>query len=310
MTQLLNWYFFFISILYLSLRQFRNLLVKESLDNRFLFLVFNQSRILCLVLWFIGFISFVLSLERKHVKYQLKQFLAVHLILVLSTFPIMLMISLIYKGQIWFVMPHLLIIFNDACAYLFGITLGKTPLIKLSPNKTWEGFLGGIVGTTITAAFCARYFTQYQWFTCPQHHLTFKMFAFDNDCVTDPIFTQEYPLNLNFLAAPLGLLGVEPPALTFTEFHIHVIVLALFASLIGPFGGFFASGLKRALKIKDFANWIPGHGGFTDRCDCSILMNIFVYVYIFQVVYKTTPQQLGIMNLIGGLGMVEQVQIY
>jgi len=69
MTQLLNWYFFFISILYLSLRQFRNLLVKESLDNRFLFLVFNQSRILCLVLWFIGFISFVLSLERKHVKY-------------------------------------------------------------------------------------------------------------------------------------------------------------------------------------------------------------------------------------------------
>jgi phosphatidate cytidylyltransferase len=46
----------------------------------------------------------------------------------------------------------------------------------------------------------------------------------------------------------------------------------LFASFIAPFGGFFASGFKRALKIKDFADIIPGHGGITDRMDCQILM--------------------------------------
>jgi len=34
-------------------------------------------------------------------------------------------------------------------------------------------------------------------------------------------------------------------------------MLSLFASLIGPFGGFFASGFKRALKVKDFASLIP-----------------------------------------------------
>jgi hypothetical protein len=38
---------------------------------------------------------------------------------------------------------------------------------------------------------------------------------------------------------------------------------------VAPFGGFFASGFKRAFKIKDFGDAIPGHGGFTDRCsDC------------------------------------------
>lgn len=30
----------------------------------------------------------------------------------------------------------------------------------------------------------------------------------------------------------------------------HALVLATFASLIAPFGGFFASGFKRALRIK------------------------------------------------------------
>lgn len=33
-------------------------------------------------------------------------------------------------------------------------------------------------------------------------------------------------------------------------FQIHSIFLSSFASLIGPFGGFFASGFKRAFKIK------------------------------------------------------------
>jgi len=52
-----------------------------------------------------------------------------------------------------------------------------------------------------------------------------------------------------------------------------------FASLIAPFGGFFASGFKRAFKIKDFGDSIPGHGGVTDRMDCQIMMSLFVFVY-------------------------------
>jgi phosphatidate cytidylyltransferase len=57
-------------------------------------------------------------------------------------------------------------------------------------------------------------------------------------------------------------------------------VLSLFASTIGPFGGFFASGLKRSIKIKDFSNLIPGHGGISDRMDCQLIMGSFVYFYL------------------------------
>lgn len=62
--------------------------------------------------------------------------------------------------------------------------------------------------------------------------------------------------------------------------HIHVFVLSLFASIVGPFGGFFASGLKRSIKIKDFSNLIPGHGGISDRMDCQLFMGSFAYFYL------------------------------
>lgn len=49
------------------------------------------------------------------------------------------------------------------------------------------------------------------------------------------------------------------------------MIFSLFTSLVAPFGGFFASGFKRGIKIKDFGDTIPGHGGITDRMDCQIL---------------------------------------
>ena len=52
--------------------------------------------------------------------------------------------------------------------------------------------------------------------------------------------------------------------------QLHALVMAIFASVIAPFGGFFASGFKRSFKIKDFGDSIPGHGGMTDRMDCQV----------------------------------------
>ena len=75
-------------------------------------------------------------------------------------------------------------------------------------------------------------------------------------------------------------------------FVLHSLALSLFSSVIGPFGGFFASGFKRAFKIKDFGDVIPGHGGIMDRFDCQYLMATFVNVYISSFIRAPNPQKL------------------
>jgi phosphatidate cytidylyltransferase len=39
---------------------------------------------------------------------------------------------------------------NDTMAYITGSFIGKTPLSKISPKKTWEGTIGGIILCVIT----------------------------------------------------------------------------------------------------------------------------------------------------------------
>lgn len=57
------------------------------------------------------------------------------------------------------------------CVLLFvaaGFFFGRTPLIKLSPKKTWEGFIGGFIGTVIVAALLADIMSRFKWMTCPR----------------------------------------------------------------------------------------------------------------------------------------------
>lgn len=50
--------------------------------------------------------------------------------------------------------------FNDVCQYIWGKLLGKHKIIpKVSPNKTWEGFLGGFITSTAAAGYIAPFLT-------------------------------------------------------------------------------------------------------------------------------------------------------
>lgn len=62
----------------------------------------------------------------------------------------------ILEGLIWFFVPASLVICNDVMAYICGKAFGKTPLIKLSPKKTVEGFVGAFICTLIFAYGVSR----------------------------------------------------------------------------------------------------------------------------------------------------------
>tara|TARA_R110002111_G_scaffold247140_4_gene310128 strand:+ start:17743 stop:18675 length:933 start_codon:yes stop_codon:yes gene_type:complete len=50
--------------------------------------------------------------------------------------------------------------FNDVCQYIWGKLLGKHKIIpKVSPNKTWEGFLGGVLTIALVSGFLGPYLT-------------------------------------------------------------------------------------------------------------------------------------------------------
>ena len=64
---------------------------------------------------------------------------------------LLLFIPLLLGGGEWKPWTLLFYIFiiwaNDVFAYLFGITLGKHRLFeRISPKKSWEGFVGGLIG--------------------------------------------------------------------------------------------------------------------------------------------------------------------
>jgi phosphatidate cytidylyltransferase len=82
---------------------------------------------------------------------------------------------------------------------------------------------------------------------------------------------------------PFSVFGVS--SFTSSPAVLFSLTYVFFAAIIAPFAGFFASGLKRAYQIKDFAQTLPGHGGFTDRLDCISLCGIFNYVFVSNVMF-------------------------
>jgi len=60
---------------------------------------------------------------------------------------------------------------------------------------------------------------------------------------------------------------------------------AIFVSIFGPIGDLTASRFKRAAKVKDASDILPGHGGLFDRFDALILAapSFYCYLYLLKI---------------------------
>jgi len=115
----------------------------------------------------------------------------------------------------------------DSVAYFVGMKFGKHKLLpRISPKKSWEGAIGGLVGSV--AAFVGM-----AMFVLPQLDVT--------------------------IAALCGAL----------------------IGIVGPFGDFAESLLKRDAVVKDSGQLLPGHGGVLDRFDSMLFAAPLVTVIVY-----------------------------
>jgi len=148
-------------------------------------------------------------------------------------------------------------------------------------------------------------FIRNEWLICPS-----GAYNFDTQMCTQrhPVFRMavyQVPEQLSFLGA---ILPIDKGAISLFPFQFHAVIFALFASLIAPFGGFLASGIKRAYQIKDYASLFPGHGGFMDRVDCQFMMASFVFVYLITFINPT--QVSSVFGQIKDMPYVDQQALF
>ncbi|MFT5859010.1 MAG: phosphatidate cytidylyltransferase [Flavobacteriaceae bacterium] len=83
--------------------------------------------------------------------------------------PFLLLIYVSFSGNEQFPLlagMFILIWSNDTFAFLTGSVIGKTKLIeRISPNKTWEGTIGGILMTILAGALIGYYTDAYLYWT-------------------------------------------------------------------------------------------------------------------------------------------------
>lgn len=266
-----QWYFLVVVMLFI----YGNLLRDHFIHFPLLYTFINQYHTLtCYLLYMLGFAAFVVCLEKGLYKVQLTQFAWTHMSLLLVVAQSTLLFANVFEGLIWFLLPTSLIIFNDIAAYACGRAFGRTPLIGVSPKKTVEGFVGALILTCIFGFYFSAYLSQHKYFVCPK-----RTFLDPVDCEPSWVFQPKVYSLPEWIVGAFTQVGLSISTIEILPVQLHALSYALFGSLIGPFGGFFASAVKRALNVKDFGSSIPGHGGVVDRFDCQMIMASFGYFY-------------------------------
>lgn len=151
-----------------------------------------------------------------------------------------------YETIFWI---FLISIFTDTFAYFVGSKFGKHKIFEsISPKKTWEGALGGLVFGVVVAVVVGTIFS-----------------IFHNG-------GQEGSLSAN------SIFQLGPG-----YFWAYLLIGFLLSSFT-QIGDLFFSVFKRNYGVKDYSNIFPGHGGILDRIDGTIFSVLaFSLIYVIFV---------------------------
>lgn len=133
----------------LSLR-FINSLILISIYTFLIYINSNLIIILCIIIYFIIF-------------YEIFKYFKINTFKILIINSISLLFFIIYASNsfniIYFNLLILIIISFDISSYFFGSFFGKTKILKnLSPKKSLEGFIAGIIFSNLTSFLYIYYY--------------------------------------------------------------------------------------------------------------------------------------------------------
>ncbi len=174
-------------------------------------------------------------------------------IYIVSTLLSLFLISIILISKIFNWVFVLMIILTtaatDTFAYFGGKKFGKTKAFpNISPNKTIEGLMIGLVGAFAFAMLW--FFGVIYWTDLSNWHEMMEGSS------------ENYVKSLN------------------TSFVVLTILIFI---TFAPLGDLFFSKIKRSYGKKDFAKILPGHGGLFDRIDSHIftmtISSLFLTLY-------------------------------
>ncbi|KAJ8931692.1 hypothetical protein NQ314_015363 [Rhamnusium bicolor] len=238
----LNWYFVITANYFFFGETFAEHL-EVYVKKYYIFQVLvTYHRFLSFCWYFIGIIWFLTLVRKRIIRHQFSLLAWTHFLLIIICLQTYMIVQNIFEGLIWLIIPLWLVILNDIFAYVFGRLLGKTPLISLSPKKTVEGFIFGGIFTFIFGSFSSYVFCLMPYLTCP-----IKFMETENGIIMNTNCTPSYLFELiQFNIVNTGISVKTYP------FILHSLAFSFFASVIAPFGGFCASGFKRAFQDKRF----------------------------------------------------------
>ncbi|KAI7520734.1 phosphatidate cytidylyltransferase, partial [Hortaea werneckii] len=186
-TKTLNWYFLGTTMYFLYGESVIYYFKHIVLIDRVLLPFATHHRFISFMLYVIGFVFFVGSLQKGHYRFQFTQFAWTHMALYLIVVQAHFIMNNIFEGMIWFFLPVSLVITNDIFAYVCGITFGRTQLIEISPKKTVEGFLGAWLCTLILGFGLTNLLMRSKYFICPVNDLGANIFT-GLECEPNPVF--------------------------------------------------------------------------------------------------------------------------
>ena len=127
----------------------------------FLFFVTIGSNYLWL-LFFILYSIFIYEINNNFINDKNKFFLYIY---VLISFVFLQLYLFYYFEIIDFIIIILTITIFDTSSYLLGSLIGRTRILSISPNKTYEGLFGGIIFTIIFMLIFNYIFINFYFFS-------------------------------------------------------------------------------------------------------------------------------------------------